>query len=41
LLTSAELTTLCGPDAELPAGATTYDWGHGVVYLRPELYPSL
>jgi protein-disulfide isomerase-like protein with CxxC motif len=41
LLTSAELTTLCGPDAELPAGAKTYDWGHGVVYLRSDLYPSL
>jgi protein-disulfide isomerase-like protein with CxxC motif len=41
LLTATELAILCGPDAEPPSGATTYDWGDGVVYLRPDLYPAL
>jgi hypothetical protein len=38
LLTATELAILCGPNAEPPSGAKTYDWGDGVVYLRPELY---
>ncbi len=41
LLTSVELETLCGSGAEPPSGAKAYDGGHGVVYLRPELYPSI
>ncbi len=32
---------LCGPHAEPPSGAKTYDWGHGIVYLRPDLYPAV
>ena len=38
LLTATELAILCGPNAEPPSGAKAYDWGNGVVYLRPELY---
>ena len=41
LLTATELDTLCGPHAAPPSGAKTYDWGNGVVYLRPELYPAI
>jgi len=41
LLTATELAILCGPNAEPPSGAKTYDWGDGVVYLRPELYPAI
>ena len=41
LLTATELAILCGAHAESPSSAKTYDWGHGVVYLRPELYPVL
>jgi hypothetical protein len=41
LLTTAELDLLCGPHAEPPSGAKTYDWGHGIVYLRPDLYPAI
>jgi protein-disulfide isomerase-like protein with CxxC motif len=41
LLTATELAILCGPGAEPPAGARTYDWGGGVVYLRPELSLAL
>jgi hypothetical protein len=41
LLTATELKILCGPNAEPPSGAKTYDWGHGAVYLRPELYPAI
>ena len=41
LLMATELAILCGPHAEPPSGAKTYDWGHGVVYLRPELYPAI
>jgi hypothetical protein len=41
LLTATELEVLCGPHAEPPSGAKTYNWGDGVVYLRPELYPAI
>jgi protein-disulfide isomerase-like protein with CxxC motif len=41
LLTATELAILCGPKAEPPSGAKTYDWGDGVVYLRPELYLAI
>jgi len=41
LLTATELDILCGPHAEPPSGAKTYDWGSGVVSLRPELYPAI
>ena len=41
LLTATELAILCGPNAAPLSGAKTYDWGDGVVYLRPELYPAL
>jgi protein-disulfide isomerase-like protein with CxxC motif len=33
LLTPIEFETLCGPDATVPAGVVTYDWGDGVVFL--------
>ncbi len=41
LLMATELAILCGRNAGPPSGAKTYDWGAGVVYLRPELYPAL
>jgi hypothetical protein len=41
LLTATGLTILCGPHAELPSDAKAYDWGHGVAYLRPGLYPAI
>lgn len=41
LLTPIELETLCGPGAVPPAGIEAHDWGDGIVYLRPELYPSI
>ena len=41
LLTTTELDILCGSHAEPPSSAKTYDWGNGIVYLRPELYPAI
>jgi hypothetical protein len=41
LLTTTELDILCGSHAEPSSGAKTYDWGNGIVYLRPELYPAI
>jgi len=37
LLTSVELQTLCGDEAEPPSGAKTVNWGDGELYLRPDL----
>jgi hypothetical protein len=41
LLTAAELEILCGPNTEPPSGVKTYDWGDGMVYLRPEFYLAI
>jgi hypothetical protein len=41
LLAAVEFDTLCGSGAEPPSGVKTYDWGHGVIYFRPEVYPAL
>ena len=32
MLTSKELSVLCGADAKVPADTTVHDWGDGVVY---------
>lgn len=34
-LTAKELSSLCGEDAQPPAGTVTHDWGDGVVYFTP------